>query len=144
MCSAGGLMLKFSGLLCFLLLAVVSAAGEESFPARERGTEPFPFQERFQKEFRELFEMLAKEYPQFRNRLEEPDVDRALVAVMDSLGAGVSVERNASRFGEENKEDAPGSPTVEWNHVFPAGFDRGTGDRGTAQAVEGGGEGTDS
>lgn len=96
MCSAGGLMLKFSGLLCFLLLAVVSAAGEESFPARERGTEPFPFQERFQKEFRELFEMLAKEYPQFRNRLEEPDVDRALVAVMDSLGAGVSVERNAS------------------------------------------------
>ena len=58
-------MLKFSGLLCFLLLAVVSAAGEESCPARERGTEPFPFQERFQKEFRELFEMLAKEYPQY-------------------------------------------------------------------------------
>ena len=87
-------MRKSFGLLFFLFLAALPVIGENAPSAGGQTPEPFPFQERFQKEFRELFEMLAAEYPQFCDRLTAQDVDKALASVLETLGAGVSPDRN--------------------------------------------------
>ena len=92
----GRFMVKSFGVLLFALLAAVPVTGEDSLPARDRNPEPFPFPAQFQKEFRELFAMLAVEYPQFQNRLSEQDVERALLAVMERLGSGLSLDRNGA------------------------------------------------
>ena len=90
-------MLKLCGLLLFAFLSALSVTGEEVSSAQRAAPEPFPFKERFQEEFHNLFEMLAVEYPPFRDRLTEQDVERALTAVMETLESGVSVERNGSK-----------------------------------------------
>lgn len=82
-------MRKYSGILLFLILPAVFAAGEAPAPTRNRATDPVTFQERFLSDFQALFEMLGREYPQFRNRLSSQDADKALAALLEGLGSGV-------------------------------------------------------